>query len=632
MPRLLLLTAILLMSGALPAGSPAAGRPALRPRLVLPKPATIERPPFDSYLTVKFRDEVKARVIGTTLESSAGVDWTPVERVTERHALRYRPLIRLPQQRLAVLEARASARSGVGQPDLAGMFVVYGPAATLEQAARDLLALDAVEWIEFSQLRPEPPCSDLAPPTPNYFSAGLQGYHNPNPGVNAGYAWSLGARGQGIRIADCEYGYIAGTEDLCDIVDEPGQTVHSAVAAMGWDDHGTAVLGELAGLANSYGITGLAPDSDIFFFTEWSVEQGLRRETAIASAIATLAAGDVVVLEMQAPGVSGYGPAELSWPVWQLTKTATDAGVIVVGAAGNGGEDLDGSGYAGYRARGDSGAILVGAGSATTAHVKLGFSTYGSRVDVQGWGDAVFTLGYGSYAQLGGDPRQRYRANFNGTSAATPIVAGSVALLQSLSEQNFACRLDPRAMRQLLIDTGLAQGGGGHIGPFPNVKAAADALLAQGHCNWPHCGNGIREGSEPCDGGDIGSCSLCTVDCTCGSSTPGEAKDLQAVDFVAPGLVISYDPACSAADHTLVYGPLNDVATYGYTERKCALGGGGPAGPLTLGPGSYFFLVVGNDGLGVEGSYGRDSSGAERPALAGGPSCPQTQQLSPTCE
>lgn len=625
--RLLLLTAILLSVGSLAAGSPA-----LRPRSVLPKSDTIERPPFDSYLTVKFRDDVKARALGTTLRSSGGTDLTPLARVTERHALRYEPLIRLPQESLAALEVRASARSGAAQPDLAGIFVVHGPDAALGQAARDLLALDAVEWVEFSQLRPEPPCSDLAPPTPNYFSAGLQGYHNPNPGVDAGYAWSLGARGQGIRIADCEYGYIAGTEDLCDIVNEPGQTVHPGVAAMGWDDHGTAVLGEMAGLDNLYGVTGLSPDSDVLFFTEWSVEQGLRRETAIASAIAALAAGDIVVLEMQTWGVSGYGPAELSWSVWHLTKTATDAGVIVVAAAGNGSENLDDPGYASYRARGDSGAILVGAGSATTGHVKLGFSTYGSRVNVQGWGDAVFTLGYGSYAELGGDRKQRYRANFNGTSSAAPIVAGSAALLQSLSEQSFACRLDPPAMRKLLIDKGTPQGGGGHIGPLPNVRAAADALLAHGDCDWPHCGNGIREGSEACDGGDIGSCPLCAVNCSCASSTPGEAKNLLAVDFFAPGIILSYDPACSAADHTLVYGPLDQVASYGYTERKCALGAGGTVGPLTLGPGSYFFLVVGNDGLGVEGSYGRDSSGAERPALQSGPSCPQVQQLSPTCE
>lgn len=38
--------------------------------------------------------------------------------------------------------------------------------------------------------------------------------------------------------------------------------------------------------------------------------------------------------------------------------------------------------------------------------------------------------------------------------------------------------MEPSALRQLLIDTGKPQGSGGNIGPFPDMAAAVDALLA----------------------------------------------------------------------------------------------------------------------------------------------------------
>lgn len=155
-----------------------------------------------------------------------------------------------------------------------------------------------------------------------------------------------------------------------------------------------------------------------------------------------------------------------------MVKAGTDAGVVVVGAAGNGNENLDSSTYDEYMQRGDSGAIIVGAGSSNTSHNKLGFSTYGSRVNVQGWGENVFTLGYGYYAAYGGDPLQYYIDAFSGTSSASPFVASACVALQGLSDDLYGVRMGPTELRQLLIDTGIPQGAGGHIGPFPDLVAA----------------------------------------------------------------------------------------------------------------------------------------------------------------
>src|SRR4029078_9364840 len=103
---------------------------------------------------------------------------------------------------------------------------------------------------------------------------------------------------------------------------------------------------------------------------------------------------------------------------------------------GNGNKNLDGSAFSDYTSWGDSGAIIVGAGTDDVEHAKLSFSTFGSRVNVQGWGQNVFSLGYGSFAQYGGDPNQKYADAFNGTSAAAGIVADAAGLLEGFATQN----------------------------------------------------------------------------------------------------------------------------------------------------------------------------------------------------
>jgi hypothetical protein len=103
-------------------------------------------------------------------------------------------------------------------------------------------------------------------------------------------------------------------------------------------------------------------------------------------------------------------------------------------------------------------------------------------------------------------------------------------------------------------------------------------------------------------------------------------------DPLAATLGLSYEPACGAGDNTIVLGPLGGVATYTYTGERCNIGNSGaflwdyPAVPE-----SFFFLVVGNDGV-AEGSYGTRSGGAERPGYAGNLGCPLPQDLENRCD
>lgn len=337
--------------------------------------------------------------------------------------------------------------------------------------ATKLEQLKEVDYCSLMSLTPIAPPGDIPPVTTNYEPA--QTYIGANPGVNMSYAWGLGLTGSGMRVRDCEYGFNKSHEELVDgnVFLAPGMTI-STSATTAYTEHGTAVLGIIYANKGAYGISGMAYGAqEVVQFPEWQ-QTGYDRLYAITQAIGNSVAGDVVIYEMQTGGQSGnYVPTEYTQAIWDATKAATDAGIIVVAAAGNGNENLDAAFYLSYRNRGDSGAIIVGAGSADVGHNKLSFSTYGARVDVQGWGGGVRATGYGDYIAVGGDFNQNY-TTFSGTSSATPIVASCAIVLQSYYHGLTGNYLTSVQMRNLLKTTGIAQGTGGNIGPLPNMQTA----------------------------------------------------------------------------------------------------------------------------------------------------------------
>ncbi len=348
-----------------------------------------------------------------------------------------------------------------------------------------LEALDIVRYCEKVSNIPLPPPYDIAPTTPNYEP--LQKYLDPNPGVNMRYAWDRGITGEGIRIRNVEYGFNKNHEEFNDndrVFINPGYNVHQSLSE-DYTEHGTGTFGALFGNNGEYGVTGMVYGADeLVLFPEYTQEYYYNRRKAVSLAINSSQEGDVIIFEMQTGGVNEseddphYVPAEYSFPIWDLTKAASDLGIIIVAAAGNGNQNLDAPEYEEYMQRGNSGAIIVGAGRATTTHSKLSFSTYGSRVNLQGWGEKVLSSGYGDYAIIGNDFNQQY-TQFSGTSSATPIVAACVVALQSYYYEITNTFLDAQSMITLLQETGYPQSTGGNIGPFPNMKAAIEAMDLQ---------------------------------------------------------------------------------------------------------------------------------------------------------
>src|SRR5262249_21855801 len=178
----------------------------------------------------------------------------------------------------------------------------------------------------------------------------------------------------------------------------------------------------VAGKDNGLGMTGIAPD------VEKIVVAAIGRNevaTAIDRAAQRLRPGDVLLIELQGAGPEHkWIPVEYWRDVYDAIRVATDRGVIVVEAAGNGNADLDARVYRGAfdPAARDSGAIVVGAGGPPRAgfvdRARLDFSNYGKRVNVQGWGRKVATLDYGDLQRCGDGVDRHYTGEFSGTSSA----------------------------------------------------------------------------------------------------------------------------------------------------------------------------------------------------------------------
>ena len=399
--------------------------------------------------------------------------------ILANYAFSLRPAVTFPSQKLDEMEVEILRKKGDASSirKLRNIFRVDFPGAddaALKLLAGELKKLPMVNYCSLMQALPVKPPADHPPVTPDYFS--LQNYIGPDPGVNMEYAWDEGYFGQNVAVRDLEYGVNTFHEDLEDqnVSIAPGMTIHSDITE-DYSEHGTAAIGILYNHAGNFGATGMVNGaSEVILFPEYTVEAGYDRVNAVSQAIYASSPGDVIMYEMQAWGLSDYVPAEYDEPVWDLTRAASDYGIVIVAAAGNGNENLDDPGYTSYMNRGNSGAIIVGAGTPDTDHDRVSFSTYGSRVDLQGWGYDVFSTGYGDAFTINGDFNQRY-TYFSGTSSATPIVASCVINLQSYYYSlSGGYYLDGAQLREILQLTGIPQGTNvtGNIGPLPDMEAA----------------------------------------------------------------------------------------------------------------------------------------------------------------
>jgi hypothetical protein len=366
--------------------------------------------------------------------------------------------------------------------------------------------LDSVKALPFIDTAYMEPIYKPASTTPDFFALGDQNYlfaaGSPKNGIGAtcdplDCAWEMEpnyGKGLGVRVYDVELGWQIGHEDLP--VNKSYLLDSANTSQQDWVDHGTAVLGVIgASHPNGVGVIGIAPKSELWMVSSLQDADLSPRSLADAINLATVTGrpGDIIVipLEMLGPPSSEIAncsdadnasfediPVEYTQANYDAISAATTAGLVVVEAAGNGQMNLSADRYHDLFDRGsrDSGAILVGAGTSDTRSPVCS-TNFGSRVDLQGWGENVTTTGYGDLQNLG-DPNSLYTQEFGGTSAAAAMVAGAAADFQGIAKHR-GYSLSPEEVREALQNTGTAQGPSTthHIGPLPNLVSAINKKI-----------------------------------------------------------------------------------------------------------------------------------------------------------
>lgn len=370
---------------------------------------------------------------------------------------------------------RVTAERNVGEeiPDLTLFFDI--PVPDYRAAVALLEALRANDLVETAYARTIP----VALPTPDlstnqiYFGSALTN------GYDVHYAWGKpGGSGSQAHLIDIEYDWTLDHEDLrinsTNLLWGDQYTNHGP-------DHGTASVGISGAISNGIGMTGIIHQGSIQ--TIGSTTSGYWViANAINQAVAHTAPGDVILVEQQewSDAFGNYCPVEIRADIYSAIANATALGRIVIEPAGNGGLDLDNAGWGGIFQRSvrDSGALMIGAGTCSNRS-RCSFSCYGSRLDIQGWGDySVATLAYGDL--YGSAATNKYTRTFAGTSSASALSAAIAAAIQSYARVNYGSYLPPFLLRSNLVQSGYAQtfGPAGVIGPLPNLSNAFMAVDA----------------------------------------------------------------------------------------------------------------------------------------------------------
>ena len=143
-----------------------------------------------------------------------------------------------------------------------------------------------------------------------------------NNGIDAEFSWTFeGGDGEGLTTYDIEYSWNVNHKDLdasIPTVLSPGDETSDPFND---PNHGTAVLGELAGTNNGLGVKGISHGAQAKVVPEQTINGGGRAD-AILRAVYDGKPGDVILLEMQMSvcGTGEYGPAEEVQAVFEAPK------------------------------------------------------------------------------------------------------------------------------------------------------------------------------------------------------------------------------------------------------------------------------------------------------------------------
>lgn len=345
----------------------------------------------------------------------------------------------------------------------------------------------------------------------------------------------LGLRGTGINVAILDTGIDTDHPDLiaslvaeqcfCDIHPSPqmggccpgnSDTASGPGASEDGDGHGTSVAGIITsdGVAAAAGVARGAGIIAVKVLSDTGVGSSSDTDAALDWVLQNHAALGIRVVNMSLADGGEFDSSEISncstTPTAVAIASLAAVGVTVVVASGNDGHDAGISAPAcvaeAIAVGGVYDAALGGVGWCANAScsellcsdlsgpdVFVCHTNSGSLLDVLApdWQTRTSSLGGGA-------------GLFGGTSAASPYVAGLVALMLERSPD-----LTPAELRAALVGTGMAVTNPDNGLSFPRVasQAALSAALTT-------CGDGALQAGESCDDGNTVGGDCCSAICT----------------------------------------------------------------------------------------------------------------------
>jgi subtilisin family serine protease len=237
--------------------------------------------------------------------------------------------------------------------------------------------------------------------------------------VNAEDVWALGYTGEGVVVAVCDGGSDASHPDLAgQYVD--GRLITSATdlsipagTSIPYGSHGTHVTGTIAAVKdNNIGIAGVAPDSKIMPIPIFA--PGYVGDAYIAAGWAWAVNHGAKVLQ------NSWGGPGYSYTLKAAVDYALENGAVLTISTGNT-HINENWGYP------NTAPGVIGIGASTVNDRVTEFSSRGDSVSVVAPGESILsTIGMDDTAVL--EDGQHY-GYYNGTSMASPHVAGVIALL-----------------------------------------------------------------------------------------------------------------------------------------------------------------------------------------------------------
>ncbi|HEY1180229.1 MAG TPA: S8 family serine peptidase, partial [Phytomonospora sp.] len=305
------------------------------------------------------------------------------------------------------------------------------------------------------------------------------------PQIGAPTAWESGYTGEGVTVAIIDGGYDPTHPDLAGRVKSAKDFIDESSAAIDGYGHGTHVASTVAGTgaASDGKYKGVAPDADLLV-AKVCTDEGECPESAIIAGLEWAAANGASVANLSLGGDPTDGTDPLSLAVDEITART---GMLIVVAAGNDG--CEGC----VSSPGTADAALT-VGSVTKQDTLSDFSSQGPRYgdgavkpDITGPGTAI-TAARAAGTSMGEPVGDAY-TTADGTSMATPHVAGAAALLKQAHPDWTATRLKAALMGSSkgLDGLGVFQQGAGRVDVTDlSAPVTADGSVSFGAFAYPY--------------------------------------------------------------------------------------------------------------------------------------------------